>query len=233
MVASADNAASRSIFSFAASRLGLDPSLNRFHAPLVYHENYSFADWPPNHTFPMDKFQHLRNAVLTKQSSSSSSHQEARRYSRLTHKDNKAHMEFHLNRTWIQQNYDDLPCFSEWVRIAQWYNYALELTQPHRTLPRRIVRFEEYNNNVRNNRTSKLQDLVRALGVEPVVPPLPFDAPRARHRMLYTHAQARRAKQLFRQVASVETWNLFRPYFENQPWNTVEEEANEGVVVTG
>lgn len=166
-------------------------------------------------------------------SSSSSSHQEARRYSRLTHNDNKAHMEFHLNRTWIQQNYDDLPCFSEWVRIAQWYNYALELTQPHRTLPRRIVRFEEYNNNVRNNRTSKLQDLVRALGVEPVVPPLPFDAPRARHRMLYTHAQARRAKQLFRQVASVETWNLFRPYFENQPWNTVGEEANEGVVVTG
>jgi acetoin utilization deacetylase AcuC-like enzyme len=54
--------------SFAASRLGLDPSLNRFHAPIVYHENYSFDDWPPNYTFPMDKFEHLRRAVLTKQS---------------------------------------------------------------------------------------------------------------------------------------------------------------------
>jgi hypothetical protein len=36
-----------------SSRLGLDPSLNRFHAPLVYHENYSFADWPEHHTFPV------------------------------------------------------------------------------------------------------------------------------------------------------------------------------------
>ena len=36
-----------------ASRLGLDPSLNRFHAPLVYHEDYSFAGWPENHTFPV------------------------------------------------------------------------------------------------------------------------------------------------------------------------------------
>ncbi len=52
--------------SFAASRLGLDPSFNRFHAPIVYHEDYSFDDWPPNHTFPMDKFESLRRVVLTK-----------------------------------------------------------------------------------------------------------------------------------------------------------------------
>lgn len=51
---------------FSASHLGLDPSLNRFHAPMVYHEHYSFADWPSNHTFPMDKFEHLRRAVLSK-----------------------------------------------------------------------------------------------------------------------------------------------------------------------
>lgn len=48
-----------------ASRLGLDPLENRFHAPIVNHENYSFADWPPNHTFPMDKFQKIANALLT------------------------------------------------------------------------------------------------------------------------------------------------------------------------
>lgn len=52
---------------FDASRLGRDPLTNRFHAPIVYHENYSFADWPPNHSFPMDKFEELRKAVLTKQ----------------------------------------------------------------------------------------------------------------------------------------------------------------------
>ncbi|CAJ1966494.1 unnamed protein product [Cylindrotheca closterium] len=48
-----------------ASRLGLDPALNRFHAPIVNHPNYSFEDWPPNHTFPMDKFDRIANALLT------------------------------------------------------------------------------------------------------------------------------------------------------------------------
>jgi hypothetical protein len=37
----------------AGSRRGLDPYCNRFHAPIVYHENYSFANWPENHTFPV------------------------------------------------------------------------------------------------------------------------------------------------------------------------------------
>ena len=47
------------------SRKGLDPALNRFHAPLVYHERYSFDDWPENHTFPMDKFARIAHALLT------------------------------------------------------------------------------------------------------------------------------------------------------------------------
>lgn len=50
----------------AASRLGLDPSLNRFHAPLVYHDGYSSVpDWPPKHTFPMMKFERTSHALLT------------------------------------------------------------------------------------------------------------------------------------------------------------------------
>jgi hypothetical protein len=40
-------------FNLAASRLGLDPALNRFHAPIVNHENYSFSNWPEAHTFPV------------------------------------------------------------------------------------------------------------------------------------------------------------------------------------
>jgi hypothetical protein len=40
-------------FDVSASRLGLDPASNRFHAPIVNHENYSFSDWPENHTFPV------------------------------------------------------------------------------------------------------------------------------------------------------------------------------------
>jgi len=49
----------------ACSRLGLDPSQNRFHAPLVYHEDYSFSNWPTNHTFPMDKFERLAYALTS------------------------------------------------------------------------------------------------------------------------------------------------------------------------
>ena len=48
-----------------ASRLGLDPSLNRFAAPIVNHERYSFSNWPPNHTFPMDKFDRIAHALTT------------------------------------------------------------------------------------------------------------------------------------------------------------------------
>ena len=47
----------------SSSRLGLDPALNRFHSPIVNHERYSFADWPPNHTFPMDKFDRIAHAL--------------------------------------------------------------------------------------------------------------------------------------------------------------------------
>jgi acetoin utilization deacetylase AcuC-like enzyme len=51
------------ILDLAASRLGLDPSLNRFHSPIVNHERYSFPNWPPNHTFPMNKFDRIAHAL--------------------------------------------------------------------------------------------------------------------------------------------------------------------------
>ena len=50
-----------------ASRRGLDPSQNRFHAQLVYHERYSFPGWPSDrHTFPMDKFARTAQALQTR-----------------------------------------------------------------------------------------------------------------------------------------------------------------------
>jgi len=49
----------------ASSHLGSNPSTNRFHQPIVYHENYSFTNWPPEHTFPMDKFARLAHALTT------------------------------------------------------------------------------------------------------------------------------------------------------------------------
>lgn len=50
-----------------ASKPGLDPTSNRFHQPIVYHPNYSFSSWPPNHTFPMSKFYHTAQCLLQKQ----------------------------------------------------------------------------------------------------------------------------------------------------------------------
>jgi len=49
----------------ACSRLGLSPYSNRFHAPIVYHENYSFEGWPQHFTFPMDKFSKLSECLVT------------------------------------------------------------------------------------------------------------------------------------------------------------------------
>lgn len=49
----------------ACSRLGLDPSTNPIHAPIVYHEKYSFDRWPKTHTFPMDKFNQLAKYLTT------------------------------------------------------------------------------------------------------------------------------------------------------------------------
>lgn len=48
----------------ATSRLGLDPYRNTRHAPMVYHENYSFDNWPSSHTFPMDKFRQTAYSLL-------------------------------------------------------------------------------------------------------------------------------------------------------------------------
>ena len=47
-----------------SSRLGLDPLQNRFHAPIVNHEHYSFEGWPQNHTFPMEKFDRTAKALI-------------------------------------------------------------------------------------------------------------------------------------------------------------------------
>ena len=58
-------AATDESIAIAASRHGLDPSVNRFHAPIVYHENYSFDGWPEKHTFPMDKFARTAHALGT------------------------------------------------------------------------------------------------------------------------------------------------------------------------
>jgi len=48
-----------------ASHLGRDPLTNTRHCPLVYHRDYSFQNWPSTHTFPMDKFARLAEAILT------------------------------------------------------------------------------------------------------------------------------------------------------------------------
>ncbi|CAB9519604.1 Acetoin utilization protein AcuC [Seminavis robusta] len=53
------------LFAGSASRVpSLDPVKNHRHCPLVYHEDYSFDGWPPEHSFPMDKFERLAHVLL-------------------------------------------------------------------------------------------------------------------------------------------------------------------------
>lgn len=63
---STSSASAEPASSLTASRLGLDPGQNRIHAPFVYHEEYSFENWPESHTFPMDKFRSLAQTLTTK-----------------------------------------------------------------------------------------------------------------------------------------------------------------------
>jgi len=65
-----ENSENRSSSMLATSRCGLDPAMNRFHAPIVYHENYSFPNWPENHTFPMNKFSETAKALTTRRADS-------------------------------------------------------------------------------------------------------------------------------------------------------------------
>ena len=47
-----------------AERLGINPTTNKRHAPMVYHEQYSFPNWPSNHAFPMAKFEQTAYSLL-------------------------------------------------------------------------------------------------------------------------------------------------------------------------
>ncbi|KAG7349293.1 deacetylase [Nitzschia inconspicua] len=50
-------------FGLKTSRFGLDPFQNKLACPFVYHEQYSFPEWPENHTFPMDKFARIAHTL--------------------------------------------------------------------------------------------------------------------------------------------------------------------------
>jgi hypothetical protein len=103
--------------------------------------------------------------------------------------------------------------------MVQWYNHALEFSEPRRTAPRRILRFEDYV--AHGARGARFRGLAASLlgGRAPAYSlPTGCDGDRAAHRMLYTDSEARLAARLVRAFGSRGVWELFRPYFEGEPW---------------
>jgi hypothetical protein len=120
----------------------------------------------------------------------------------------------------LLKEFRELPCHSDWLRMVQWYNHALEFSEPRRTAPRRTLRFEDYVKE--GTRDANFRGLAASLlGGE--IPAkrrrhVPWNLSRARHKMLYTDSEARLAARFVKTFGSRDVWELFRGYFEGETW---------------
>jgi hypothetical protein len=124
------------------------------------------------------------------------------------------YVEFPVDRVRLRQ-FIGLPCHSDWLRMVQWYNHVMEFSRPRRTLPRQILRFEDYTRSEADAR-SKFDDLAESLLGRPLetkVRERYFSPSRTKHVLLYTHEEARLAEEFVKTFGSREVWELFRPYF--------------------
>lgn len=136
------------------------------------------------------------------------------RYSLL--QDEKPVQEYILDMKIVDEAQGKLPCYSDWVRLIQWHNYALQMTE---RVPTRVLYFEEYLSDF-NNTTEGLATFVEAASSGE---PLPLNKERASHNSLYTRAESIVATNLVRSLASPELWKLMEHYFIDETWLQNEE----------
>lgn len=133
-------------------------------------------------------------------------------------------VEFELSDD-VKQRYRDLPCYSEWLRYIQWYNYALQLSRPMKR--ERILYFED----IVEHRHRTYADLVRSLNLPEAGHPAGFKPQRAQHKLIYTPEQARMASQLVIELASPQLWPVLRRYFVREQWfNEINLKLLDGVI---
>jgi hypothetical protein len=113
----------------------------------------------------------------------------------------------------VKRMFQDLPCYSEWLRYVQFHNYA---TAELKDVAGRVVYFEDFIEKGPEEATAGLLEFLR---LSKKAKYLPFDKRRAAHKLIYSKTEARRAAQLVKTLASDRTWELLRYYFEGQDWS--------------
>lgn len=101
-----------------------------------------------------------------------------------------------------------LPCASEFYKYVQWHNNVYEMIERHPEWPILTLRYESYS--IDSNRT--LEEVMEFLELPTVASPEPFIANKT-YDDHFTIEEARAALSLVKEVASVQTWTLVRPYF--------------------
>lgn len=104
--------------------------------------------------------------------------------------------------------YEGLPCYTEWYRIAQWHNRALEVIN-RLQLPVLTLYYENYTSNY-NGTVQKLLDF---LNLEYIHAPKPFISGKT-YEESFDNSTKQRAAAFVQAVASPELWSLIRHYFE-------------------
>jgi hypothetical protein len=124
------------------------------------------------------------------------------------------YVEFPVDRDRMDR-FRGLPCHSDWLRMVQWFNHVMEFSRPRRTLPRQILRLEDFTRS-ESDAHSKIDELAESLLGRPLETKIRerfLNPSRAKHLMLYTDEEARLAAEFVKTFGSRDVWDLFRPYF--------------------
>ncbi|GKY92260.1 hypothetical protein MPSEU_000197100 [Mayamaea pseudoterrestris] len=112
----------------------------------------------------------------------------------------------------IKKLFTDLPCYSEWLRYIQFYNYALDITG---NIPGKIFYFEFFLKDYELV-SQGLLDYLRL--PRQADPPLSFNKTRTLGSSLYTAKESLLAAKLVRTLGSATTWDTLKVYFEKEDW---------------
>jgi hypothetical protein len=110
--------------------------------------------------------------------------------------------------TSIRQQMKGVPCAAEWFRYTQWHNLAAAMVT-EQNIPTHLLYYESYS--TQYNQT--VQGILDFLQLPWVRSPVPF-VPGKTYHDYYTPSEALAAMQLVKSLATSETWELVRHYFD-------------------
>jgi hypothetical protein len=110
----------------------------------------------------------------------------------------------------IIELFQSVPCYADWFRYVQWHNNANEVIRQRR-LPVLVLMYEDYTTNY--NRT--VDSLFDFLNLEKKGKTLPFVAGK-KYPSYYSEEVSFAASRLVQAVATPQTWDQIKHYFEER-----------------